>query len=163
MENKQLDKVIDDQVVPYAGRPRGVRPCITPVGKNVIYKTDYYIEDGEEKSKPGDELDLVAYLQSSQASTDLANIVARLESGDIRVINVKPQGMTGDLTQLPHSVNDINNLTQKISDISKTNNSYTENSFEDDTFNIGYAFLKSKFQDLNISSIILGLVISAVF
>lgn len=62
---------------------------------------------GAKIAEVGDKLDLNAYIQASAASCDIATIVERLNSGDSTVINVKSYGFEGDVSLLPHNINDV--------------------------------------------------------
>lgn len=104
----------EEVLKPWSVKPRAARETYTPVGKNELPQTEYYIEDGIKKSKPKKGIDLISYLKASEASCDLANIVARYESGDVSVINVKANGVSGDVASLPHSINDISELSSRV-------------------------------------------------
>lgn len=64
-------------------------------------------DTGEKIAEVGDKLDLQAYIQASAKSTDIVSIIERLKGGDTSVINVNPNGFSGDVSLLPHNVNDV--------------------------------------------------------
>lgn len=85
----------------------------TPIGDHITFATDYYIEDGEKKSKRGQKIDWFGYIQASRDSCDLSTIIARYLSGDSSVINVNAP-IYGDLAAMPRNVNEVQDLANRI-------------------------------------------------
>lgn len=114
MEQKALEKK-PNKVIPYRAKPRVEQSSsTTPIGKAIIPKTRYFVKDGKRYAEPDKGIDLISYLKSSQASTDIASIMARYASGDSSVLNVRADGLSGDFSQMPRSVNDMNDLRNKM-------------------------------------------------
>lgn len=97
-----------------------LKPCIlTPrqhyLGKPTPAGDKYYTgvklsidpDTGVKVAEPGDRINLDAYIQASAASTDIVSIIQRLQQGDTSVINVRQDGIEGDITQLPKNINDV--------------------------------------------------------
>lgn len=101
-------------VVPYTCVPRKPRETFTPIGDRWMIKAKLSIdkETGEKIAEPGEKIDHEAYIQASKASTDIAQIVARWEAGDESVINVNPNGFTGDVSLIPNSINDVDKINK---------------------------------------------------
>ena len=109
-----------------------LKPCIlTPrkayIGNNTCPGEKSYIrtklsidkDTGEKKAEPGEVVPLDDIIQTYAAQTDIVSIIQRLQSGDTSVINVRSDGIEGDITQLPRSVNDIVNI-EKLNNEAKS-------------------------------------------
>ena len=81
-------------------------------------------------------------------------------NGKIKQKVIQKYGYLDDLKCIHDNVDSF--LSEELEKLKKENktkftfkiNTTQDNDFEDDTFNIGYTYLKNKFQDLNISSIL---------
>lgn len=69
--------------------------------------------DGKQIAEVGKKVDWDAYIQSSKNSCDLDNIIARYLQGDATVVNVG-NPISGDVAALPHNVNQIQDLAEKV-------------------------------------------------
>ena len=101
------------EIMPNVLKPRQPKVVLnTPIGSKWKINTKLSIdkETGAKIAEPGDKFDLDADIQSYAASTDIVSIITRLQAGDTSVINVRSDGVSGDLTQLPRDVNDMANI-----------------------------------------------------
>ena len=81
-------------------------------------------------------------------------------NGKVKQKVIQKYGYLDDLKCIHDNVDSF--LSEELEKLKKENktkftfkiNTTQDNNFEDDTFNIGYTYLKNKFQDLNISSIL---------
>lgn len=81
-------------------------------------------------------------------------------NGKVKQKVIQKYGYLDDLKCIHDNVDSF--LSEELEKLKKENktkftfkiNTTQDNDFEDDTFNIGYTYLKNKFQDLNISSIL---------
>ena len=81
-------------------------------------------------------------------------------NGKVKQKVIQKYGYLDDLKCIHDNVDSF--LSEELEKLKKENktkftfkiNTSQDNNFEDDTFNIGYTYLKNKFQDLNISSIL---------
>lgn len=78
-----------------------------------IYLAELSVKDGVQTAEPGQKVDWDAYIQSSKSSCDLENIIARYLQGDATVVNVG-NPISGDIASLPHNVNQIQDLAEKV-------------------------------------------------
>lgn len=85
----------------------------TPAGDHIAYSSDYYVEDGDQKAKPGQKIDWFGYIQASRDSCDLSTIVARYLSGDSSVINVN-NPIYGDVASMPRNINEVEDLAARV-------------------------------------------------
>lgn len=90
------------------------------VFKSEAIKSDKFIHlaelsevDGKQIAEVGKKIDWDAYIQSSKDSCDLDNIIARYLQGDATVVNVG-NPISGDVASLPHNVNEIQDLAEKV-------------------------------------------------
>lgn len=113
-------------IQPCVLKPRKPIETYTPSGSKWQIKTKLSRdEQGRKVAEPGDKIDLNAQIQVFKASTDIVAIAARLKAGDTTVLNAHP-GISGDLTVLPKSVNDVMNGIQMSNDAYARFNSLPE-------------------------------------
>ena len=97
------------EIIPYCAVPRKPRETYSNLGSKWKIGAKLSVDPitGEKIAEPGEKVDLDAYIQSSQASTDIATIYEKYKAGDETVINVNKNGFYGDVAILPKNVNDI--------------------------------------------------------
>lgn len=112
------EQKLDDVSVVFLPKPNVLKPRFavivlnTPVGSKYKINTKLSIdkETGEKIAEPGEQFDLDADIQSYAGSTDIVSIITRLQQGDTSVINVRSDGISGDLVGLPRDINDMVNI-----------------------------------------------------
>lgn len=111
----------EKKIEEYKCTPRSHPKKLSECGSKWMIKTKYYVDkDGVEQSEPGEKIDFDAYIQASKASCDISQIIARYNAGDETVLNVNPNGLTGDLSIIPQNINDVTRITQ-MSDVARAN------------------------------------------
>ena len=80
------DKIIKPCIL----KPRAPRETYSCIGDKFYVKAKLSFDpvSGERIAEPGDKINLDAYIQASQASTDIATIVSKYLAGDETVLNV---------------------------------------------------------------------------
>lgn len=98
-----------EQIKPYSCKPRAARCTETPLGDKFYTKAKLSFDPvtGDRIAEPGEQINLDAYIQASQASTDIVTIVSKFLAGDETVLNVRQDGISGDLSTLPCDINDM--------------------------------------------------------
>lgn len=129
--------LIETQIEAYHRTPRKdftrVRSCS---GSHVVYDAALSVnEKGEQIAEPGQKLDWFGYIQASEKSCDLHNIVARYLQGDMSVVNVNANPLYGDIASMPKNVNELQDLAKRAKDgydeLSDEVKGIFNNSFED--------------------------------
>lgn len=116
MSEKQTTKeeIAVETYAPYKRSPKKdftAKPNVP--GTHVVYDAALSVgEHGEQKAEPGQKLDWFGYIQASEKSCDLHNIVARYLQGDVSVVNVGSP-IYGDVAAMPTNVNELQDLAKR--------------------------------------------------
>lgn len=120
-KEKEIQNIDEKKTHPYISAPRDARRVQSICGSSKMVKIRYFVDkEGVEQAEPGEVVDLDAYIQSSKASCDIEQIIARYNAGDETVLNVNPNGMTGDLSIIPQNINDVEKI-YRMSEIARDN------------------------------------------
>lgn len=138
MSEKQIkEEKKEASIQPYHRTPRKDFTRVpTCPGSHIIYDAALSVnEKGEQIAQPGQKLDWFGYIQASEKSCDLHNIVARYLQGDMSVVNVNANPLYGDIASMPKNVNELQDLAKRAKDgydaLSDEVKGIFNNSFED--------------------------------